>query len=161
MNTGSEVSMFRLYLLRAMYVFIAVGLAVQKWPGILNPPADIPHMGTVVGSVLGAVTLLAVIGIRYPLKMLPLLFFELVWKSMWVLMWGLPLWSANQLTPDRQETLIACLVGIVLVPLVMPWGYVLNQFVKTPGDPWRKQQTSSIPGQSSSSPSQSTTSFRL
>jgi hypothetical protein len=73
-----------------MYVFIAVGLAVQQWPGILNPPADIPHMGTVVGSVLGAVTLLAVLGIRYLLKMLPLLFFELLWKVMWVLMWGLP-----------------------------------------------------------------------
>ncbi len=35
----TEVSTFRLYLLRAMYVFIAVGLAVQKWPGILNPCA--------------------------------------------------------------------------------------------------------------------------
>lgn len=105
-----------------MYVFIAVGLAVQKWPGILNPPADIPHMGTGVGSVLGAGTLLAVLGSHYPLKMLPLLFFELVWKSMWVLMWGFPLWSPGQLTPDRQATLIPCLVGIVLVPRVMPWG---------------------------------------
>ncbi len=135
----SEVSIFRIYLLRAMYIFIAVGLVVQKWPGILNPPADIPHMGTVVGSVLGAVTLLAVLGIRYPLKLLPLLFFELVWKSMWVLMWGLPLWSAGQLTPEKQETLIACLVGIILIPLVLPWGYILNQYVKAPGDPWGKQ----------------------
>ncbi len=146
----TEVSTFRLYLLRAMYVFIVVGLAVQKWPGILNPPADIPHMGTVVGSVLGAVMLLAVLGIRYPLKLLPLLFFELVWKSMWVLMWGLPLWSTGQLTPDRQETLIACLVGIVLVPLVMPSGDVLNRYVKAPGDPWRKRMISSAPEQSSS-----------
>jgi hypothetical protein len=160
MNSKSEVSMFRIYLLRVMYVFIAVGLAIQKWPGILNPPADIPHVGTVVGSVLGSVTLLAVLGIRYPLKMLPLLFFELVGKSMWVLMWGLPLWSTHQLTPERQETLIACIVGIVLVPLVMPWGYVLNQYVKTPGDPRRERTTSSIPEQIFSSPSQSTTTFR-
>jgi hypothetical protein len=126
-----------------MYLFIAAGLAVQKWPGILNPPADIPHMGTVVGSVLGAVTLLAVLGIRYPLKLLPLLFFELVWKTMWVLMWGLPLWSTGQLTPDRQETLLACLVGIVLVPLAIPWGYVFQQYVKAPGDRWWKPATAS------------------
>jgi hypothetical protein len=116
-------------------------------------------MGTVVGSVLGADTLLAVLGIRYPLKLLPLLFFELMWKSMWVLMWGLPLWSAGQLTPDRQETLIACLVGIVLVPLVMPWGYVFNQYVKAPGDPWRKHTTVSTSKQPSS-PSPRTTSAR-
>lgn len=139
----SDVSTFRLYGLRAMYLFIAVGLAVQKWPGIINPPADIPHMGTVVGSVLGAVSLLAVLGIRYPLKMLPLLFFELLWKSMWVLMWGLPLWSAGQLTPDRQETLIACLVGLALIPLAVPWGYVFKQYVLAPGDRWWRRTTAS------------------
>jgi hypothetical protein len=38
-------------------------------------------MRGVVRSVLAAVSLLAVLGIRYPLKMLPLLFFELVWKT--------------------------------------------------------------------------------
>jgi hypothetical protein len=157
----SDVSTFRLYLLRAMYLFIAVGLAITKWPAILNPPADVSHMGNVVGSVLGAVSLLAVLGIRYPLKLLPLLFFELVWKSMWVLMWGLPLWSANQLAPNTQETLIACLVGIVLVPLVTPWGYVLNEYVKAPGDRWRKQMTSSTPQQSSSSTSEAATSSSL
>ncbi|MEZ4869498.1 MAG: hypothetical protein R3C14_49700 [Caldilineaceae bacterium] len=74
----SDVSTFRIYLLRAMYLFIAVGLTVQKWIGILNPPADIPHTGTVVGSVLGAVTLLALLGIRNPRELLPLLFFKLV-----------------------------------------------------------------------------------
>ena len=151
----SEISHFRIYLLRAMYVFTAVGLAVQKWPGIINPPADIVHTGTVVGSVLGAVSLLAVIGIRYPLKMLPLLFFELVWKSMWVLMWGLPQWFAGPLTPDRQETLLACLVGIVLVPLVLPWRYVFNQYLKAPGDPWRPPARSIAPT-GAGSPSQKT-----
>src|SRR5690242_6380507 len=35
--TMSEVSTIRLYLLRAMYVFMFVGLAIFKWPGILNP----------------------------------------------------------------------------------------------------------------------------
>ncbi len=146
----SEVSTFRLYLLRAMYVFMFVGLAITRWPGILNPPPGISNTGTVVGSFLGALSLLALLGIRYPLKMLPLLFFELLWKVMWVLMWGLPLWSTGQLTPDRRETLIACLVGIVLVPLVMPSGDVLNRYVKAPGDPWRKQMISSAPEQSSS-----------
>lgn len=33
MNTTSEVSLLRLYLLRAMYVFIAVGLMIKKMAG--------------------------------------------------------------------------------------------------------------------------------
>ncbi len=157
----SEVSIFRLYLLRAMYVFMFVGLALTRWPGILNPPPGISNTGTVVGSFLGALSILAVLGIRYPLKMLPLLFFELVWKVMWVLMWGLPLWFTQQLGPDSQETLISTLVGVVLVPLVIPWGYIFNQYVQAPGDPRRKQMTSSTPTQPSPSPSEATTSSRL
>jgi hypothetical protein len=36
-----------------------------------------------------------------------------------------------------QETLISCLVGVVLVPFVMPWGYVVKQHVQAPADSWR------------------------
>ena len=146
---GSDVSTFRLYLLRAMYAFMAVGLAIFKWPGILNPPPGLSNTGSIVGSFLGALSLLAVLGIRYPLKMLPLLLFELLWKVMWVLGWGLPLWFTQQLTqqlgPDAQANLINCLVGVVLVPLVMPWGYVLKQYVQAPGDRWGKRVTLSTP----------------
>jgi hypothetical protein len=153
-----EVSTVRLYGLRAMYVFTFVGLALYRWPGILNPPPGISHTGTVVGSFLGAMSLLAALGIRYPLKMLPLLFFELLWKVMWVVGWGFPLWSSQQLAPDSQETLISNIVGIVLVPLAIPWGYVFKQYVKAPGDRWRKQVTVSAPKEPS--PYQATTTSR-
>jgi hypothetical protein len=158
----SEVSTFRLYILRAMYVFTVVGLAIEKLPALLHP-ANLSPGDSVILSVLGATALLAVVGIRYPIKMLPLLFFEVVWKSIWMLVFGLPLLLSGRLDPNVSfggtETLIACLVGIVLVPLVMPWGYVLNQYVKAPGDPWRTRMTSSTPKQPS--PSQATTSSRL
>ncbi len=134
----SEVLTFRLYLLRATYLLIVVGLGFQIWPGILNHPSDLEHMRGVVRSLLGAVSLLAILGIRYPLKMLPLLFFELVWKSIWILSFGLPLWSAHKLDPDTRETLNACLMGIVLFPLVIPWRYVLVNYLKAPGDRWRR-----------------------
>src|SRR6185503_19924881 len=138
-NSTFDVSTFRLYGLRAMYAFTAVGLLLARWPAIVNPPAGISNAGTVVAMVLGAMSLMAVLGIRYPLKMLPLLFFELLWKVMWVAAWGFPLWSAQRLAPDSEQTLISNLVGVVLVPLAIPWGYVFEQYVKAPGDLWRKQ----------------------
>ena len=140
-----EVSTFRLYLLRGMYLLIAVGLGVTIWPGIISPPKDLSHMSSVVRSVLGAVALLAALGIRYPLKMLPLLFFELLWKSIWVIVFGLPLWSGQRLDPNTRETLNACLMGIVLVPLVMPWGYVFRHYVKARGARWRRDKVESRP----------------
>jgi hypothetical protein len=97
---------------------------------------------------------LAVLGIRYPIKMLPLLFFEFVWKAIWVLAFGLPLLLSGGLEPSVSfggtETLVNCLLGIVLVPIVTPWGYVFNHYVKAPGDRWGRHRwgtrvTSSTP----------------
>ena len=136
----SEVSTFRLYLLRAMYLFMAVGLAIFELPALLHPE-DLSRLDGVILSVLGAFALLAVLGIRYPLRMLPLLLFEFVWKSIWVLTFGLPLLLSGGLDPGTTETLIACLMGVVLVPLVTPWGYVLKHYLRASGDRWGKQAT--------------------
>ena len=138
----SDVSTVRLYALRALYALIAVGLGITIWPGILAPPDDLSHMASVVRSVLGAVALLALLGLRYPLKMLPLLFFEFVWKSIWVVAFGLPLWLGQELDANTRETLNACLMGIVLVPLAVPWGYVFRHYMKAPGDRWRGRSES-------------------
>src|SRR4028119_1265706 len=144
----TEVSTFRLYLLRAMYVFTLVGLAIEKLPALLHPATLSPGDGVIL-SVLGATALLAVVGIRYPLKMLPLLFFEFVWKSVWILAFGLPLLLSGGLDPNVSfggtETLIACLVGVVLVPLAMPWGYVLKHYLKASGAGWGKKRVTVRP----------------
>jgi hypothetical protein len=66
-----------------------------------------------------------------------------VWKAIWVVALGLPLLLSGQLDPNVSfggtETLINCLLGIVLVPLVTPWGYVLKHYLKAPGARWGKQ----------------------
>jgi hypothetical protein len=125
-----------------MYLFTVVGLAIEKLPALLHP-ATLSPQDSVILSVLGATALLAVVGIRYPIKMLPLLFFEFVWKSIWILTFGLPLSLSGGLDPNvtfgGTETLIACLVGVVLVPIAMPWGYVFKHYLKEPGARWGKQ----------------------
>ena len=40
-----------------------------------------------------------VLGLRYPLQMLPLLMFEFVWKAIWLIGYGLLQWSSGQLSP--------------------------------------------------------------
>src|SRR5215210_486360 len=95
----SEVSTFRLYTLRAMYVFTVVGLAIEKLPALLHP-ASLSPGDSVILTMLGGVALLAAVGIRYPIKMLPLLFFEVVWKSIWMLVFGLPQVLSGGLDPN-------------------------------------------------------------
>jgi hypothetical protein len=132
-----ELSTARLNVLRATYLLIALAMGAQIWPLIVNHPANVEHMRGVSRAFLGALTLLCLLGARYPAKMLPLLLFEFAWKTIWVAAFGLPLWLTHQLDADTAETMKACLMGVVLVPLVLPWGYVIRQYVRAPGDRWR------------------------
>ena len=135
----SEISTFRLYLLRACYALIALGLAVMIWPGIVNHGTDVPHMNTAVRSLLGAVSLLSLLGLRYPLMMLPILLFELTWKAIWILSFGLPLWRQGLLTGDFAETMFNYLTTVIIIPFI-PWDYVYRHYVIAPTDPWRPQR---------------------
>jgi hypothetical protein len=125
----NEISTMRLYVLRAGYLLIAVGLTLMIWPGIIWPGENVPHMNGVVRSMLGAVAVLAYIGIRYPLKMLPVMFFELIWKCIWLAAFGLQLWRTGTLDPGTTDTMFDCIFGVIVVLVVVPWGYVYRHYV--------------------------------
>lgn len=133
----NEVGIVRLYLLRAMYLLIGVGLAMTVWPYIAVPHSLVAGPGSVVRALLGALAIMCLLGLRYPLKMLPLLLFELLWKCIWVVASGIPMWLGPGLNDYASETLFAVMMGVVLVPIVVPWGYVVDQYVRAPGERWR------------------------
>ena len=130
-----EISTFRLYLLRAVYLLIAVGLGVEIWPGLLGPTGAwmLPH--GIIMSMLGAMGALAVLGLRYPLAMLPLLFFELAWKVIWLVIIALPLWLQHRLDAGFAETAGECLL-VVVVAMGMPWDYIWRRYIRARGDRW-------------------------
>lgn len=130
----AEVSLFRLYILRAMYLLLVVGLGAMIVPEIASHP--LMSRG-VIASLLGAIWALAFLGLRYPLQMLPLLMFEFAWKLIWTIAYGLPQWSAGQLPPTFAEDFFNIALGVILMPLVVPWGYVWRRYVKQPGARWR------------------------
>jgi hypothetical protein len=133
-----EVSLIRLYVLRAMYAIIVGGLGLFVWPTYLAQVPELPLFNGVALTMLAAFSILCLIGIRYPLQMLPVLLWELLWKSMWLVMIALPLWASGQLDERTAQTVTDCLVGVVLVPLAIPWGYVWRHYVKQPGARWRR-----------------------
>lgn len=132
----NEVPIFRLYLLRAMYLLIVLGLAFTIWPQIIHHPPQWPLWHGVGCSLLGATSILAALGIRYPLAMLPVLFFEIIWKSIWLIAVAWPLWSNGQMDANNLETAQNCLVGVI-IPFAIPWSYVWTQYVKKRGDRWK------------------------
>jgi hypothetical protein len=129
------VPVWRLYLLRAAYLIIAVGLSVEIWPTIVNHKPEWEIMHGVASCMLGAMAVMAVLGLRYPLRMLPVLLFEMTWKSIWLIAVALPLWQAGRVDAATAETIKACLMGVIF-PVVMPWRYLAAQFVAARGDRW-------------------------
>ncbi|SRR5258705_9001955 len=133
----NEVTLFRLYLMRAYYLLIVVGLIFTQWTAIINHDSSMKLMRGVVACLLGTVAVLSALGIRYPLKMIPVLLFELVWKSIWLLAFALPVYTSGQMDADTSESVFACLMGVILTPLVIPWKYVWRQYAVMPGDRWK------------------------
>jgi hypothetical protein len=133
-NVAQEVSLVRIYVLRATYLLLVIGLGGMIVPDVLSHP--VISRG-VIPSLLGAVWVLAFVGLKYPLEMLPLLMFEFAWKSIWMVAYGLPQWSAGQLPPTFAEDSFNIGLGVILMPLVIPWGYVYRHYVRQSGARWR------------------------
>ena len=142
-TAAASVSPARLYLLRLGYLVVAVGLAATKWPLIINHAVPWPLFEGVETCMLVALSLLSFLGLRYPLQMLPILLFELGWKFIWVAVVALPLWIAHQMDPATLQVFYSCLV-VLIVLAVIPWRYVVANYVRKPGDPWRSDGTRSV-----------------
>lgn len=129
-----EVPLWRLYVLRATYLLLVVGLGQMILPGLIGHE---PMSRGVIPSLLGGIWLLAILGLRYPLQMLPLLMFEFAWKAIWLFDYGLPQWFAGQAPPTFADDFTAITAGVILMPIVIPWTYVYRHYIRKGGARWR------------------------
>ena len=133
-----QVPLWRLYALRFVFLLLVLFLTTSIWPGLLRHAHAWPLLDGVARCMLAAVAIVAAIGLVHPLKMLPVLFFEIAWKGLWLIVIGFPLWSAGRLDPDSAGNFKACAIGVVLFSAVIPWAYVFEHYVRAPGDRWRR-----------------------
>ena len=126
---------WRLNVMRIGYAVMVVGLALTKWPELVaGGPRQLAE-GTVL-TMLMAMWVLALLGLRYPQRMLPILLFEVGWKLTWLGVVALPLWLDGNLTgATREQT--AWVLWVVIIVAVIPWRHVVSQFVLARGDRWR------------------------
>ncbi|HEY0130820.1 MAG TPA: hypothetical protein VGB57_05395 [Allosphingosinicella sp.] len=135
------VSPIRLWVMRAMYLVMALGIGATVWPSILSHGSDLPRMTGVAFALLGTIGLLALLGVRYPLQMLPVLLVELVWKAIWLAAFALPRWLDGSLDEGMRSSILDTSLGAILL-LVIPWRYVWANYVIKAGDPVSKRRSS-------------------
>jgi hypothetical protein len=135
-TSGNEVSLTRLYVLRAAYLLIVVGGGLFFLPQLFN---HAPDARGVVPSMLCGLWVLSCFGLRYPLQMLPILLFELTWKTIWLFTFGLPQRMAGVNTDVFKEDFQAIAFAPVLFAAVIPWGYFYRTYLKKQSERWRVQ----------------------
>lgn len=132
------LSTFRLSLLRVFYLVLVIGLGMDIWPTMIHGVYSMQVDSGALTCMLWALSTLSILGVRYPVQMLPLLLFEVVWKLAWLLTVALPHWLRGQWNPHLGSMTFAVGLIFLLIPLV-PWSYVFECYVQQPGEQWRRR----------------------
>jgi hypothetical protein len=131
----AEVPLWRLYTLRVCYLILAGGLGLYIWPSVITHTPEFAASEGVRFSLLAGLGATALLGFRYPIKMIPLLLFELIWKMIYLASFALPLWRTHQIPGSMMADITAVMMVVVFLPLI-PWGYVWREYVLERGQRW-------------------------
>jgi hypothetical protein len=130
----AEPSVIRLNVMRAGYLFMAAGLVLVKWP-LLGHAHTLPAYEGVTLCLLTAMSLLAMLGVRHPIALLPVLLFEAAWKVLWLSLVALPRAVGDQLDAETAGIVVNCSLVVVIL-VVIPWRYAWRRYVRAVGEPW-------------------------
>src|ERR671927_818949 len=133
---AGELPLWRLHAMRAGYALMGIGLALVKWPLVIGYDQSFPLFEGVVAVLLTAMSLLAFLGLRYPVRLLPILLFESLWKLIWLSVVALPALAAGEVDQAMSEVIFSCSL-VVIILAVVPWRYVWQRYVVAKGDRWR------------------------
>ena len=122
---------WRLHIMSVLFFLNFISLAFDNWSAILFPKEQMGILSGVAISFWAGFSLLNLIGVRFPLKMLPLLLLQFLYKSAWILGTYIPAKSSGTVDSSIQEFFWICVAGIVLNLLVIPWGFVYREYFKS------------------------------
>ena len=133
------VATWRINAMRFLFLLMAgIMGAMFVWPQLLFESADWDVMRGLAKSMLAALALMSLLGVRYPLQMLPLMLYEIVWKTIWIVLIAGRAWMADKWTPDIEGLFYDC-IGIIIAYFIVPWRYVWARYFAQPMEPLRQK----------------------
>ncbi len=133
---SGELSRIRLYAIRFVYLFNALVIGFGAWSELIKQVRLISEGKTwdlvygIAYSIYAGLALLMLWGVRFPLKMLPLLLLQISYKTIWLMVVGYACWSAGRLNPEVMATTRFFAAIVVLDLVIIPWPYVFGNYVR-------------------------------
>ena len=131
---------FNIWLLRLVYFLGAAFVGTWAWGALLTHEGPWDQYRSVSIAVWAAYPTLMAIGLIHPLRMLPIVFFSMLYKGLWLGFVAYPMWQAGTLTPSA----IAMAKDFLWLPLgliAIPWGYSFRTFVSPKRHPGNEGTT--------------------
>lgn len=127
-KTISEgVHKYRLFSMRLIFFLTFILLGRNAWTELITHKGIWNPLEGVAYSFWAAYATLMILGLRRPLKMIPMLLLQFFYKLVWLIGVALPLWSNNHFA-EAKDLAPTFIVGVVLDVFIIPWGYVYRKY---------------------------------
>jgi hypothetical protein len=121
------VALWRINAIRFLFLLMAGIMGSVVWSQLLFESADWPVARGLAKSMLAALALMSLFGVRYPMQMLPLMLYEIAWKTIWITLIAGRAWMAGKWSADIEGLFYDC-IGIVIAYFIVPWRYVWARY---------------------------------
>ena len=118
-----------IYLLRLLFLLVVLFVGSDSWSAILKHEGGWDHVKAAAMCMWAAYSVLSIFGVINPLRWLPLVMFEILYKIIWLVIVAYPLWSTNRLAGSPAEEMTYAFVWVILPIVAMPWGYFFRTYI--------------------------------
>ena len=118
-----------IYLLKLLFTLMFFFLTYDSWSHIFHHTGHWDPANSAAWFMWGSCSVIAVIGIRRPLKMLPIVLFEIVYKTAWLIVVAYPLYQRNELAGTPTEGMAHNFMLVILPIVAMPWRYFFRTYI--------------------------------
>lgn len=120
----------QIYLLRTIFLLVFLFVGSDSWGGILRHRGPWDPVRAAAVCMWAGYSLLSILGVFRPLKMLPIVLFEIVYKITWLAAVAWPLWSAGQLWGSPADPIARAFLWVPLAIVATPWRYVFDTYMR-------------------------------
>ncbi|GAA0708404.1 hypothetical protein [Dokdonella soli] len=122
----------QLWGLRLFYFLMLVFVAPSAWRGLLTHAGAWDPVRAVAIAVWATYPALALFGLFRPLRWLPLMFFTIGYKTIWLAFVAWPLWRVDMLWGTPTGDVAGSFLALPLLAAVVPWGYAWRMYFAWP-----------------------------
>lgn len=123
------VPRINIYLLRLLFTLMFFFLTYESWSTILTHKGPWDNSRAAAWCMWGSYSAISFIGMLRPLKMLPIVLFEIIYKVAWLLVVAYPLWIKNELVGSSAEEMTHVFIWVVFPIIAMPWSYFFKTYL--------------------------------